>query len=70
MVENDDVLWGAVQIARYVNRTPRQVYYLLQRGKLPHTKLGPKTICASRAALDEALGRRPQPQRVRAKQEG
>ena len=35
-----DTLWGADQIARHIGRTKRQTYYLLQRDKLPHQKLG------------------------------
>ncbi len=34
----DDLLNGVNEIARFIDRSPRQTYYLLQTGKLPATK--------------------------------
>ena len=36
----DDLLVNVNAIAKYVNKTPRQVYYLLEHGFLPAYKLG------------------------------
>ena len=36
----DDLLPNVGAIADYVRKTPRQVYYLLERGLLPAFKLG------------------------------
>ena len=36
----DDLLVNVNAIAEYVNKTPRQVYYLLEHGFLPAFKLG------------------------------
>ena len=36
----DDLLGSVNDIAEYVNKTPRQVYYLLERGILPGFKQG------------------------------
>jgi hypothetical protein len=47
----DDLLWGVAAIAAEIGRTPRQVYHLIEAGRLPVKKLGNKTIVASRAEL-------------------
>jgi hypothetical protein len=51
----DDLLWGVAEIARHLRRSERQCYYLISRGQLPATKLGPRTIVARRSELASAL---------------
>jgi hypothetical protein len=46
-----DVLWGVGAIADFIGRTKRQTYYLIDRGIVPVTKHGAKTITASRERL-------------------
>jgi hypothetical protein len=52
---SDDVLWGAAAIARYIKRSKRQVYFLIQQKRIPVKKIGPKTIVASKSGIDAAL---------------
>jgi hypothetical protein len=50
----DDWIWGVTGesgLAAFIGRTPQQTYYLISRGKLPVTKLGHRTIIASRKRL-------------------
>jgi hypothetical protein len=47
-----DVLWGARAIAKYINRSERQTYFLLEEGHLPGRKVGgtwTSTRCKLRA---------------------
>ena len=30
-----DLLWGAAEIARVINRTPKQVFHMLESGHIP-----------------------------------
>lgn len=32
---NDDIVWGAREIGKVINRTPRQTYGLLEKKRLP-----------------------------------
>jgi hypothetical protein len=32
---NDDIVWGAREIGKVINRTARQAYYLLEQKRLP-----------------------------------
>lgn len=45
-----DIIWGATAIAKAINRTRRQTFYMLDNGELPARKVGGRW-CASRAAL-------------------
>jgi hypothetical protein len=54
---DDDLLWGVDAIAKYIGRTRRQCYYLIQRGAIPATKLSHRTIAARRSELDASLRR-------------
>jgi hypothetical protein len=50
----EDLIWGVKGpngIAAELGTTERHAYYLIQSGKIPHRKLGPRTIVASRSAL-------------------
>jgi hypothetical protein len=50
----NDILWGVKGddgIARFLGIDPRKCYYLIGRGKIPVTKIGAKTITASRSKL-------------------
>lgn len=38
--ETADLLWGAAAIARFLGRTPRQVFWMLENGTLPAKKVG------------------------------
>jgi hypothetical protein len=52
---SSDVLWGVDAIAKYIQRTTRQTYYLIAKRKIPAKKLGAKTIVARKSELDVAL---------------
>jgi hypothetical protein len=52
---SSDRLWGGSAIAGHIGRTLRATYYLIETGKIPVTKLGPKTITASKRKIDRAL---------------
>lgn len=51
----DDLMWGAEEIANYIQRPIRTVYYLIDRGVLPVKKLGPRTLVARRSEIDRAF---------------
>jgi hypothetical protein len=62
--ENDpsganDLLWGGESIAKEINRTTQQFYYLHEKGVLKGAvaKLGHKTFVASRRKLRALLPR-------------
>jgi hypothetical protein len=38
--ESAELLWGAVAIANFVGRNPRQTYWMLEKGTLPAKKIG------------------------------
>jgi hypothetical protein len=50
----DDLLWGVVEIAEEIRRTPRQVLHLLERNLLPAKKVG-RHWCSTRTALRKQL---------------
>ena len=52
---SDDLIWGAQAIADELNVPLQRIYYLIRTKKIPHTKIGPKTIIASRRQLRRAL---------------
>jgi hypothetical protein len=45
-----DVVWGAAEIGRVINITPRRAFYLLEEGKIPARKIG-KLWSARRSTL-------------------
>jgi hypothetical protein len=44
------IVWGAAAIGRVVNLSPRQAFYLLEKGLLPAQKVGARW-CADERAL-------------------
>jgi hypothetical protein len=40
LLSEQDLLWGVTAIARYIGRSNRQTYYLLQTNKIPAQKVG------------------------------
>jgi hypothetical protein len=52
---SDDVLWGADEIARYVKRSKRQVYYLIDKGVLKVRKHSHRIISARKSELDRTF---------------
>jgi hypothetical protein len=50
-----DLLWGVPEIAAYIQRNHRTTYYLIGKGAVPVTKLGPRTIVARKSEIDRAL---------------
>jgi excisionase family DNA binding protein len=57
----DDLIWGISGndgIAAYLGLSDRRTYYLVERGKLPVHRLGPKTIVASKSELRARLSAR------------
>jgi hypothetical protein len=57
-VENGhDIVWGAAAIAEVINTEPRQVFYLVQQGRLPGVrKAGRRLVGSRRQILDGLLG--------------
>jgi len=51
----NDIIWGATEIGRIINRTPSQVYHLLNIGALGDAarKLSHKIIIGSRRKLEQ-----------------
>jgi hypothetical protein len=50
-----DLLWGVPEIAAYIQRNHRTTYYLIGKGAVPVTKLGPRTIVARKSEIDRAF---------------
>ncbi|WP_371687652.1 hypothetical protein [Shinella sp. JR1-6] len=46
-----DLIWGAAEIAKVINRTERQTYHMIQSGHLPMVKQVGERYVASRAKL-------------------
>lgn len=57
--DDNDLLWGGKSIAKEINRTTQQFYYLHEKGALKGAvaKLGHKTFVASRRKLRALLPR-------------
>ena len=57
--DDNDLLWGGENIAKEINRTTQQFYYLHEKGVLKGAvaKLGHKTFVASRRKLRALLPR-------------
>jgi hypothetical protein len=51
-----DLIWGAERIARLINRTPRAVWYMLDRGQIACAKKVGGRWCTSRSALLREFG--------------
>ena len=51
----DDLIWGAGAIADELGVSIQSVYYLIRKRKIPVSKIGSKTIIASRRQLRRAL---------------
>jgi hypothetical protein len=55
-VEPDsDVLNGLAEIAAYIRRNKRRTHYLVKTGRIPVTRLGPKTIVGSKSKISAVL---------------
>jgi hypothetical protein len=52
--EKLDVLWGAKEIARYIGRSPRAAFHMLENGQIPGRKTG-KLWMATKRELAAAL---------------
>lgn len=48
--ETEDILWGADAIAKAINRSRRETFYLLEKKAIPARKVGGR-YAASRQAL-------------------
>lgn len=42
--EDIELVWGATEIGRVINRSPRSTYHMLERGDLPAKKVGGKWV--------------------------
>jgi hypothetical protein len=51
---DDDLLWGAQAMADELGVSLERIRYLIRTRRVPFTKLGPKTILASRRKLQAA----------------
>lgn len=45
-----DLVWGCAEIAKVIQRTPRQTFYMLESGSLPARKVGNRWV-ADRSKL-------------------
>jgi hypothetical protein len=52
---NGDLLWGGAQVAAFLGVSVQQLYHLVRTKKLPISKLGRKTIIASKKKLQRAI---------------
>ncbi|MGC2410862.1 MAG: DNA-binding protein [Methyloceanibacter sp.] len=50
-----DLIWTGSEIAKVLNLTERQCWYLLERGALPARKIGGKWVASRRALLRAVL---------------
>jgi hypothetical protein len=51
----EDLLWGAAAIAEFLGVSVNTIYYYIREKKLPISKLGKKTVLASKKKLLRAL---------------
>ncbi len=52
---NTDLLWGGQAVADFLGVSLDRLYYIVRSKKLPVSKLGRKTIIASKKKLQRAL---------------
>jgi hypothetical protein len=52
---SDDLLWGAQAIADFLGVPLARIYYEIRMKRLPISKLGKKTVVASRKKLQRAI---------------
>ena len=50
-----DLIWTGPEIAKVLNLTKRQCWYLLEQGALPARKIGGKWVASRRALLKAIL---------------
>jgi len=55
----DQPIWGAPSIAKVINRSPSETYYLLERGLVPARKIGKAWTSTPRELLAAVTGREP-----------
>ena len=60
-VDQADFIWGCEDIARAINRSPRQTYNLLSTGRLPGARVVARRWVISKKALLAALEGPPPP---------
>jgi hypothetical protein len=53
-IADDDILWGAKEIAKAINRSENEVYHLLSKERLPARKIGSIWV-STRRQLRRAL---------------
>lgn len=53
----DIPVWGAPKIAKIVNVSTEQAYYMLERGYLPARKIGKQWVSTKRELLEKVIGR-------------
>src|SRR5271166_4605464 len=61
---SDDMIWGVAGIAKYIGRTERATFHLLETGQLPAGKLGSRWW--ARGRLRQLWGSAPAPPRASA----
>jgi hypothetical protein len=52
---DDDLLNGVAEIAQFIRRNKRQTHYLIATGRIPTSKIGPRSIVASKRKISAAL---------------
>ena len=52
---DSDVLNGLAEIAAHIRRNKRRAHYLIKTGRIPVTRLGPRTIVGSKSKISAAL---------------
>ena len=54
MEMQSDMIWGAIDIAKFLNLTPRRLYRLVEQGALPVARIGGH-LAASKSALERHI---------------
>jgi len=49
--EEADLVWGAAEIARVINRDRSATYYMLSKGELPARKIAGRFVASKRRLL-------------------
>lgn len=54
--QHDDIVWEVENIAKFIGRTSRQTYHLLETGALPARKIGGRWVASRKKLLAAILG--------------
>lgn len=55
-MEAEELIWGADEIAKVIDRTPRQTFHMLEKGQLPARKVGNRWVAGRGRLLRYLVG--------------